>query len=168
MGPPYDYDRDPFWPDSIAPSGAFVLELTTASESYLVDAQTGARHLLAAGISRFVGTPSASGARGNERQFFSPDSTMVGVPVAKVGVSLFESKTASPLGTLTAHGCETPLQIAWSPKGDRVAIGSDSSHICVFDPKSRQLVKSWLVPFRRGGPDGGSANIYLLTFFAGG
>lgn len=158
---------------STSPSRAFVLELTVdadgamardaaPTEAYLLDALSGARRRLAGGISPLLPT------RIDELEFFSPDSTKVGVPLAKGGVQLFDTATASPVGVLTAPSCETPLQIAWSPKGDVVATGSDTSHICVFDAKSLGLVRSWEVP-RRSTTDGTpSRDVYMLAYFAGG
>lgn len=156
---------------SISASGAFVLELTVddgatefvaPSAAYLLDTRNGTRRRLGGRLSPLVPT------RPDNLRFFSADGTKVGVPLSKGGVALFETATASPLGVLMASGCETPLQIAWSPTGDVVAVGSDASHICVFDTKTLGLVRSWDV-LRRSSTDGmPTRDVYMLTFFAGG
>jgi WD40 repeat protein len=153
---------------SLSPSGAYVLDFAyedapngkrAALEAFLVDGMTGDRHQLAKGVSAIEGTP-------DQLRFFSPDSTKVVVPMAKSGIKLFDVKTLAPLGVLVARGCETPLQIAWSQKGDLVATGSDSSHICVFEAASRRLRRSWEVPLHRHTDSRPTPNILLLAFCA--
>jgi WD40 repeat protein len=153
--------------DSTAPSGAFVLELLLArpseravSEAFLIDAKSGSRRRIAQGISDFAAPP-------DELRLFSPGGAEVAVPIAEHGVKLFDVQTASPAGSLMARPCETPTQIAWSPKGDLIAVGSDSSSICLFDARTHALVRSWAISGVGSGAEG-SRSIYLLAFVAGG
>lgn len=145
---------------AVAPSGSHELELpSTSTDAFLVDAVTGARYPLCDGVTAFDGPPDAL-------RFFSPDSATVAVPVARSGVRLFDTKTHTTVGALAAPGCETPIQIAWSGKGDLVAVGSVSSHICLFDATTRDFVRSWEVPLRSHTDSHPTSSVLLLAFFA--
>lgn len=145
---------------SVAPSGEYELELPSSSlDALLVDADNGARSSLCAGVTAFDGPPDGL-------RLFSPDSATVAVPVANSGARLFDTKTHNAVATLVAPGCETPVQIAWSAKGDLVAVGSQSSHICLFDATTHALVRSWEVPLRAHTDSHPTSRVLLLAFFA--
>lgn len=166
VGLAYDVGFFGLW--STAPSGAYVLELIPvrgenpgpmdAAKAYLIEADTGARHELVGGVSLHDNFPDGL-------PFFSPDSTTVAVPIAHTGVQLFDTNTRASTGLLIAPPCTTPLQIAWSPSGDEVAVGDDTMNICLFDAKTKEFLRSWTTPVGRSKKGEG---VLGLGFFADG
>jgi hypothetical protein len=43
----------------------------------------------------------------------------------------------------SASGCEDATEIAFSPKGDVIALGTSASVVCTFDRATNELLRSW-------------------------
>lgn len=149
-----------------SPDGRWVFGSNTAEGSFLVDASTGTRRIVARPEEDSVyplGTLAP----------FSPDSSLVAIAERPKGTKLVNTATGAISARLVAPGCGTPINFSWSSTGDVVVVGSDSARVCAFEVAGGKLLWSTDLGARPEVPSGGDAyavhsKVTVLEFTADG